>query len=154
MMGAIGLAVPAVHAAIRLAGHSAVHSGLVSPGNWPYRPVGQDVLVGWFNVSKVAGRSQEFYGPCSITALGTYSPRGGTHGWPEVAAWTFDAVGDIDPGAAGCGIPTLWAICARIESVCAVFICAHVALFAAAGGIVDEKSTVAANGVLGSRDGI
>ena len=62
-------------------------------------------------------------------------------------------MGDIDLGTAGCGIPTLWTIRARIESVCVVFICAHVALLAAAGGSVDEKATVAADGVLGSRDG-
>jgi hypothetical protein len=38
MRGAIGLAVPAVQAAMRLGGHSAVHSESLSPGNWPYRP--------------------------------------------------------------------------------------------------------------------
>jgi hypothetical protein len=43
MTGAIGLAVPDVHAATRLVGHSAVHVSLVSPGNCPYRPAGQAV---------------------------------------------------------------------------------------------------------------
>ena len=43
MTGASGLAVPDVHAARRLVGHSAVHIKLVSPGNCPYRPAGQAV---------------------------------------------------------------------------------------------------------------
>jgi hypothetical protein len=35
MVGANGLAVPAVQLAAKLAGHSAVHVALDSPGNWP-----------------------------------------------------------------------------------------------------------------------
>jgi hypothetical protein len=155
MTGAIGLAVPDVHAATRLTGHSAVHAELVSPGNCPYRPAGQAVLVvGFRSVESDRHKSIMLWILISCAAGSySYSPRDGTHGRPVIAAWTLRAVGYVGLGTAGEAIPTLRAIGARVELVCIGFVCTHGALVAAFRGGILEEASVAFDGVLPSRNG-
>ena len=156
MTGAIGLAVPDVHAATRLIGHSAVHAELVSPGNWPYRPAGQAMLVvGFPSVESDRHTSYMLWILISCTTAGTYSysPRDGTHGRPVIAAWTLGAVGYVGLGTAREAIPTLRAIRARVELVCIGFVCTHGALVTASRGKILEEASVAFDGVVPSRNG-
>ena len=155
MTGAIGLAVPDVQDATKLIGHSAVHVELVSPGNCPYRPAGQAVLVvGFPSVESDRHQSIMLWILISCTA-GTYSysPRDGTHGRPVIAAWTLRAVGYVGLGTAGETIPTLRAIRARVELVCTGLVCTHGALVAASRGDILEEASVAVDGVVPSRNG-
>ena len=152
MTGAIGLAVPDVHAATRLIGHSAVHAELVSPGNWPYRPAGQAVLVVGFPSAESDRHKLIMLRILISCAAGTYSysPRDGTHGRPVIAAWTLGAVGYVGLGTAREAIPTLRAIRARVELVCIGFVCTHGALVAASRGGILEEASVAGDGVVRS----